>query len=277
MGRAKRVLKAVISIVYWVGCRIGDRLRASAGREPRSRCVVLYYHGITEDQRPRFRQQMGLLRSRARVVPLSDLATSSVKGVRTCLTFDDGLDSIRRNAVPILSELDLPASVFVVSGNLGRRPSWPIPPEDPDATEPLMTAEQILTLPRDRIQIGSHTVSHRRLPTLPGRQVRRELRQSKRDLETLLGSKVDALSVPYGEYNADVLREARAAGYGTILTCDPDLTPSDEGAARIGRFKVTPDESMLEFRLKASGAYCWVRHVRKLKRTLAGLRNHWRA
>jgi peptidoglycan/xylan/chitin deacetylase (PgdA/CDA1 family) len=269
----KRIAALAISLVYWVADRSVELLRWLSGYRTQDRCVVLYYHGVANAQRLRFRRQMEWLRSCMNVVPVAAITSPSGSTRRTCITFDDALDSVRRNALPILQELHLPATVFVVSGNLGQRPAWEISANHPDADELVMTADQLSMLPRELIQIGSHTVTHPDLTTLTPNQVRRELIDSKRSLEAILARPVDTFSVPFGEYTDETLRLAREAGYDSILTCDPEVIEPRREPLGIGRFKVGADDWMLEFKLKAAGAYRWLGHGRRLKRRWAAMRD----
>jgi len=70
------------------------------------------------------------------------------------------------------------------------------------------------------IGIGSHTETHPVLSALPIEEQRREIRQSKRRLEEILGCPVTAFSYPYGENAAigqDVVGLVQEAGY--LLAC----------------------------------------------------------
>ena len=269
---ARRIVALGISAATHVAGLAVGYLRRPVGYGRAGGCVVLYYHGIRANQRERFRRQMAWLKAWTTVVPVVEIGC----GVRpgqwgTCITFDDALDSVRENAVPILQELGLPASVFAVSGNLGSRPAWAMAPGDPDAQERVMTADELAGLPGDRIEVGSHTVTHPNLATLPPGEACRELVESKRTLERIVGCPVAMLSVPFGEYTEETLRLAREAGYRTVLTCDPEvIRPGAEGLV-VGRFKVSPDDGWLEFKLKALGAYRWRRPLRGLRRRLGSV------
>lgn len=229
------------------------------------RCVVLYYHGVTKRQLPGFERQMRWLASNTSIIPLQTLERGDWSGQRICLTFDDALDSVRQHALPVLRELNLPATIFAVAGNLGREPSWAIADKHPDRNEILSTAEQLKDYPSDLIEIGSHTMTHPDLTTLTGDSLRDELAESKRALETLLGREVRSLSVPFGAYNQESLRAAREVGYKTVVTCDPEIALRDAPQFRVGRFKVTPDDWDIEFRWKAAGAHQWRGTWQKLK------------
>ncbi len=264
-----RTLRLVISFVFWLADRAINLVRRLLGRSSRDACVVLYYHGVTDAQRPRFRRQMEWLKSKTQVVSVAEAVSAQGSGWRTCITFDDALDNVQRNVVPILQELGLPATIFAVSGNLGRRPSWEMAPDHPDIEERVMSADQVLALPRELIEIGSHTVNHLNLTTLPSGQVRRELVDSKRQLEAILGTPVVAFSAPFGECTDEMLQLAREVGYKIALTCEPEVIDRGSESLGIGRFRASPGDWTLEFRLKAAGAYRWRRYARRLMRSCA--------
>jgi peptidoglycan/xylan/chitin deacetylase (PgdA/CDA1 family) len=62
-------------------------------------------------------------------------------------------------------------------------------------------------------EIGSHTRTHPRLPTLGGGALEDELAGSRTDLEERLGVPCRSLAYPYGAADRRVAQAARAAGY----------------------------------------------------------------
>lgn len=67
------------------------------------------------------------------------------------------------------------------------------------------------------IDIGSHTVSHSNLASLPDELQRREIRESKARLEEVLGSPVTLFSYPFGfpgsHYTPATVQMVRDAGF----------------------------------------------------------------
>ena len=143
-------------------------------------CVALYFHGVTVSQAPLFRRQMQWLKSAYQIVPLRALLNSAESSSRVCVTFDDSLDNVRENALPILQELGISATVFAVPGNLGQKPSWAIADDHPDRHERISTGEQLQKYPPALIEIGSHTMTHPDLTKLKGDSLANELAQSKK-------------------------------------------------------------------------------------------------
>jgi peptidoglycan/xylan/chitin deacetylase (PgdA/CDA1 family) len=75
-----------------------------------------------------------------------------------------------------------------------------------------MSVEQIRALQAAGWEIGSHSLSHRDLTLHPERQ-EREIVQSRRQLESLLGFPVLSFAYPFGAYDRDSLDHVHLAGY----------------------------------------------------------------
>ena len=116
-------------------CFTGDIL-ARRGPAERRLCIVTYHRILetsdplqkSEPDVPTFRWQMKLLADCFNVMPLKDALAAMAAGAlpprAVCITFDDGYRSMHDLALPILSEFDLPATVFVTSGYVGEGNMW---------------------------------------------------------------------------------------------------------------------------------------------------------
>ncbi len=115
------------------------------------------------------------------------------------VTFDDGFaDNL--DAVAICDEYRLHVSAFITTDYLGR--------------DAMLTPAQARELAAQaNVEVGSHTVSHRRLDELTRSEINRELRDSRERLEDILSGPVSTLAYPYGNYDERVKRIAAAAGY----------------------------------------------------------------
>ena len=81
-----------------------------------------------------------------------------------------------------------------------------------------MATEDIRSLRKMGMEIGSHTMSHRVLTKLKKNEILSELTESKKWLEDLLGEEVTAFCYPKGKFNARVRRQAVKAGYALART-----------------------------------------------------------
>ena len=98
---------------------------------------------------------------------------------------------------------------------------------DPEPYLP-MNWYQVQLLHEGGMTIGSHTMSHARLSTLPADDAYAELEQSRQLLEEKLGAPVDLLGYPAGDYNQDVVDLVAEAGYRAAYTTEPGpVRPGD--------------------------------------------------
>jgi peptidoglycan/xylan/chitin deacetylase (PgdA/CDA1 family) len=128
-----------------------------------------------------------------------------------CLTFDDGYADFYHNALPLLRKYGATATVFMVAGRIGESNRWDdhygLPPA------PLLDAQQIRELAAHGIDFGSHTLTHPRLTSLYSASLQREIVESKRRLEDLLGKPVNSFCYPHIDHDERVRALVRAAGY----------------------------------------------------------------
>ncbi|UCD76424.1 MAG: polysaccharide deacetylase family protein [Phycisphaerales bacterium] len=240
----------------------------------RTRVVTLCYHGVTDGEKDRFRWQMELIAGRAITTgDLDKVTTGAVGPPRVCVTFDDAFANLLGNALPVTTELGIPATVFAVTENLGSRPRWQIAPDHPDARESTMTADQIRAAARNGlITFGSHGATHRPLAGLPAVDVERELVGSREVLEEIVGGGVEDFAFPHGECDAGSLEPLFDAGYRRLFTLDPSIGSGDGPCRLIGRMPMSPQAWEIEFRLTAAGAYEWLPHLRKVARRIRARR-----
>lgn len=102
-----------------------------------SRALILGYHRVTDEtwdpfslsvSRAHFDDHLEAIRRHAAPVSLHTLARSLIAGNLTdravAVTFDDGYSDILHVAAPLLERRQVPATVFLVSGNLGQEFWW---------------------------------------------------------------------------------------------------------------------------------------------------------
>jgi peptidoglycan/xylan/chitin deacetylase (PgdA/CDA1 family) len=121
------------------------------------------------------------------------------------ITFDDGCETDWVIAAPRLLERAFGATFYVVSRWIGRRPGF-------------LSTAQLRELSAAGFEVGSHSATHAFLPDLGDATLRRELLDSKREIEDHIGRPVTHLSCPGGRTNRRVVEAAREAGYETMAT-----------------------------------------------------------
>ncbi|MBN1306771.1 MAG: polysaccharide deacetylase family protein [Chitinispirillaceae bacterium] len=170
----------------------------------------------------RFEKLCNALRQRNyRTLTLHEAANvaAPAEGEKTLLlTFDDGLQSVHRHALPVLDFCDFRATVFCISGFYGKKSAW-----DVFTRNRHLTREEIRAIAQSGHEIGSHTCTHAYLPYLDDQSIGRELSESKMRLEDIIGKAVTSLSFPYGGWNRRIWEIARETGYSAAtLYCGGD-------------------------------------------------------
>jgi peptidoglycan/xylan/chitin deacetylase (PgdA/CDA1 family) len=189
------------------------------------RIPILMYHAVSENPsaatlglsvRPgMLAAQLAVLRAE-NFTPLTftDLARAIQAGDAlperpVVLTFDDGYADFHREALPLLTQYAVPATVFVTTG-------WVADAGADAAGNPLdrmLSWSQIDEVDSAGIEVAAHSHSHAQLDQLPAGPLERELRTSKTLLEDRLGREVATLAYPYGYFSLRVRDAVRAAGY----------------------------------------------------------------
>ena len=170
------------------------------------------------------------------------------------VTFDDAYRSVLL-ALPVLEELEVHATLFVCSGLADSGARLAVPEL---AEQVARVPEELETLPWDElrklsersVEIGSHTVTHPHLPTLPDDELEWELVESKRRIEEEIGRPCRFLAYPYGDQDLRVREAARAAGYEGAFALPTGTEWGDR--FQIGRIGVYRSDSRLWVAAKTS-------------------------
>ncbi|MET9419137.1 polysaccharide deacetylase family protein [Streptomyces sp. NPDC006540] len=148
------------------------------------------------------------------------------------LTFDDGFADLPGPTAEALAGRCMPATAYLTTGALTPGRTSLLPPA------PMMTLSRAPLLEQYGMEVGAHTVTHPQLDTLPPAELDRELRESKDDLEDVLGHEVTHLAYPHGYNSRAVRRAAAAAGYTSAAAVRHALSSPADEAYRIARLIV---------------------------------------
>lgn len=271
-----RIFKLIISLCFALLVGLPRALWGILTRNPLTSCVVLCYHGVSSRGAPRFARQVSWMVKLTTPIAVGEMNRLK-KGIHHVLvTFDDGLVSSSENALPVLARRRVPCVFFVPVGCLGCVPQWITEYGFSTAGETVVTAEQLRHLSPEWVEIGSHSVSHRRFCDLDQNETRWEMEESKRQLEAITGRRLVCFSFPYGYDTVTLVRQAIEAGYRHAFTSTLRWPQTVGQPTVTGRLRVSPDDWTLEFVLKILGFYCWVPAASGLKRKVQGwtARNH---
>ncbi len=232
--------------------------------------VVLYYHEIKMADKENFSRQMSILSKFTK--PVKSDIVSFVNGEHSiAVTFDDAFESIIRYGMESIEKNKIPVTVFVPTDCLGKHPDWEIHGNAAIQEEKVMSEEQLVSLPRDLVMLGSHTCSHPDLTALSDEEIKKELEKSRNDLQKMLGTNIDILAFPHGKYNDRVVRIAMDSGYKYVYAIMPQFPKQREDSVVIGRTPANPYDWYIEFRLKIAGYYSWLPFPGYMKQYLRSL------
>ena len=228
--------------------RIDPLSRALHQQAGRHGPIMLMYHAIAPGSgtprwpwavsMQRFRDQLDFLASEGYATPtMGELAAKPAKawtGRTAVITFDDGyVDNLA--ACEELQKHGMRATWFIVTGSIGRAPAWPADGR-PDGR--LLNADEVREMQAGGMEIGSHTVSHARLPELDDARLLQELTESRVTLEDLLGTPVGSFAYPYGAWNARCAAAAQQAGYAAACTTRTGWALRDDTPYQLRRLTV---------------------------------------
>jgi len=118
------------------------------------------------------------------------------------ITFDDGYESIYKEAFPVLQYYGLSATVFLTVGEKeATNPAYRLPSLNGRS---MLSWTEIQEMKRWGILFGAHTLNHPDLTRIPRERMEVEIRDSKKIIENSLGTPVSSFAYPYGRYNKPI-------------------------------------------------------------------------
>ena len=214
---------------------------------------VLCYHNIGPQAKGRlvlaatsFEEQMRYLKSQGyRVVSLKTfLEFTALKRQlprkTVVLTFDDGWKSFREYVYPLLKELGFTATLFIYTDFIGARSalSW----------------EEMKELDGEGFEIEAHSKTHGDMRRKPGeseeeftRRIQVELVQPLTLFKKNIGRSSQILAYPYGSYDEEVQKRARAAGYVAGFDVRRQGNPSFSPPLALHRSQIYSEMSLEDF------------------------------
>jgi len=249
------------------GCISTISRMARGWQSPRKGLRILMYHAVGSDIpgdpkklfniRPDlFQIHINTLKNNKNInlVPLT-ANNKSYDSTDVAITFDDGYRDNLYIVAPLLTENNIPFTVFVTSDFIASNDSLYLNKNE---------LRELIKLPG--VTIGSHGKTHSRLTCCTNAKLKNELVSSKLFLEDLLGIGVKHLSYPHGDVDARVRNAAIDAGYTLGATSYFNINHAEQDLLMLNRTNIISYDSRYSLTMKVEGDWDWYSWHNSLRR-----------
>ncbi|MCX5693440.1 MAG: polysaccharide deacetylase family protein [Candidatus Omnitrophica bacterium] len=202
-----------------------------------------------------FKAQMRFLKNQHyNVVKLEDLAEmvreNRLPSKTIAITFDDGYEDNYLYAYPVLKELGLSATIFIIPAMVG--------------SDGYLTWDQVVDMSESGIvTIGNHSLSHSWLTSLAVQKLDSEIVDSKRSIESHIRKDVNTFSYPLGGFNKDVRERVIEAGYKIAVATNPGKRYPKHDLFAMKRLRISStSDNLFVFWFEITGFYTWIKEHR---------------
>ena len=218
--------------------------------------VGLIFHGIGTPGRKLESGEAPYWVSIKQFEKILDQVQTSPNAKQVRISFDDATASDYEIALPRLLDRGLTANIFVPTGRIGQVGS--------------LDTNQICTLQEMGMTIGSHGIAHVNWSRLSSTALAEELSVSRETLMSILAAPVTTAGIPFGAYNARVLRAMRQAGYDVAFSSDQGWMSST--AFLRPRTSVRAEMSDTDVEAILVG---WLPFRQRIRRSVSMMRRRW--
>lgn len=176
---------------------------------------ILMYHSINDevgDNHPdlvvtphNFEAQLNYLKKHHyQFMTMSELVKAGADtSSSVALTFDDGFQDNYIHMFPLLKQFNAKATIFLC-------------PHMPKINK--LTEDQIQEMyASGLVEFGAHTMTHINLSQVTDDVAQREIVESKREVERIVGTSCDAFAYPFGRLNERTAEHVKQAGFSSAV------------------------------------------------------------
>lgn len=193
-----------------------------------------------------FRQQLDLLKAKGWETRSISEITRPAPPKTVFISFDDGYAN-NYCAFEALIEFGFVATWFIVANTIGKTAAWE---ENRQVQRTMLNAEQIQSIAKAGIEIGSHTSSHAKLTELSCDEYIKELKNSKATLEDIVKQPITSFAYPYGLYNQAIRDSVEEVGYQQACTTHSGFGLVENDALQIRRISIYAHDALSTFARK---------------------------
>ena len=222
---------------------------------------ILMYHSFDKNRKnyavvdlDTFYKQMKYIKEKKyNVISLDEYCRFLIKNNRQpkdslVITIDDGYkDNLK--AIEILKEFDFPATIFLIVSKINKNG--------------YLTEEDIKNFLKDtKVNIGSHTLTHRYLPELEEKDLEKEIILSKKILNKKFSVDINTIAYPSGGFNERTLDKVKKVNFLCACTTNRGFSYKlDRFSLR--RIKITDRDLGFRLWIKLTGFYNIFKKLKK--------------
>ncbi len=177
------------------------------------------------------------------------------------LTFDDGYTDNYTNLLPLMEKYGYKGVLYLLGDFEVRYNFWDA--DYGDHKDEIMSKAQKQVFVAKGWEIGSHTLTHRRLSQLREEEIFYEIAQAKANLEKELQTEIISFAYPYGDLNNIVKTQVRKSGHLFGIATDSGGMHIEDDLLEVFRINMFPQESIFQLYKKTSS---WYRNYYQKKR-----------
>jgi peptidoglycan/xylan/chitin deacetylase (PgdA/CDA1 family) len=227
----------------------------------RPKISVLAYHSVGSVRSPYsvtisdFRRQIDYLVKNYRVVSLDEISDylegkQRLPKKSVAITFDDGYLDNYVNAYPYLKKYRLSATIFVATAYIQKEMLLG------NVYLPMLSWKEIDEMIKGDIGIGAHTASHPDLSRIDVQSAKKEILESKVEIEKKIRRKVNYFAYPFGIYDNNVVNLIRNLGFHCAFG-GGGVIRKDTNIFVIPRVEVEQSTGYGMFKMKLTVALDW--------------------
>ena len=221
---------------------------------------VLMYHSISDDDNKMsvgiknfFSQMKLMIKLGYKSVRLNDLSNKNIDK-KFVLTFDDGYEDVFVNALPILNKLEIKATCFFVSNQIGKYNIWDTNKSNFNKIN-LMDDNQINKWIDYGMEVGSHSTDHKNLKSIKYLEKINQIVKSKEFFKKKFNINVKSFSYPYGAFDNESVEIVKKNYDFAVTTNRSRYKENIFEKTQIPRIPINSDTNIFKFLLKITTFY----------------------
>lgn len=251
-----------------------------------TRLPILCYHSVHDEdlaelsplQTDLFSQHIEYLSKHHSVVPLEQLITglqqpASLPANPVAITFDDGYSDNYQSVFPIISELNVPITVFLATDYIDQKIDF-----FPNSSWHSLSWAQIQTMQASNlVKFAPHSTSHQIMSTLSDQALIHEISNSLSRIHEKTGDALPIFAYPNGQGSdfdkraINILIQQHYQAACSTFWCSRNSTKS---LYALNRIRIDRHDTVAVLKRKLAGDYDYIYLIHRIKALIYRLSHH---